>query len=235
MGIPGGRAWQKLRLEVSRSWVRAGRPSPWPPAQPPRHLVCNSGPRTLIWQGPGWVRINPHSTGSRAWNIPNTWEMVQVFTVVAINMKKIEAERQSGTLGINLPKSQSTFFFWLCWVFTVAQAFSSCSERGLLLVSIHRLLTGVASLVSLQSTGSIAHRLGSCGSRTRERRLNSCDARLTCSVTGGIFPDQGIHVSCPGRWILNHGATREALDPYFLLHLRGHVPDLLLCWSRALG
>ena len=137
LGIPGGRAWQKLRLEVSRSWVRAGRPSPWPPAQPPRHLVCNSGPRTLIWQGPGWVRINPHSTGSRAWNIPNTWEMVQVFTVVAINMKKIEAERQSGTLGINLPKSQSTFFFfWLCWVFTVAQAFSSCSERGLLLVSI---------------------------------------------------------------------------------------------------
>ena len=111
LGIPGGRAWQKLRLEVSRSWVRAGRPSPWPPAQPPRHLVCNSGPRTLIWQGPGWVRINPHSTGSRAWNIQNTWEMVQVFTVVAINMKKIEAERQSGTLGINLPKSQSTFFF----------------------------------------------------------------------------------------------------------------------------
>ena len=38
--------------------------------------------------------------------------MVQVFTVAAINMKKTEAERQSGTLGINLPKSQSTFFLF---------------------------------------------------------------------------------------------------------------------------
>ena len=38
---------------------------------------------------------------------------------------------------------------------------------------------------------------------------------LGCSAACGIFPDQGLNspafnVSCIGRWILNHRATREA-------------------------
>ena len=42
-------------------------------------------------------------------------------------------------------------YFWLCWVFIAGQAFSSCSEQGLLFVAIRGLLIA-ASLV-------MAHRL----------------------------------------------------------------------------
>ena len=38
-------------------------------------------------------------------------------------------------------------YFWLCWVFVAAWAFSSCGERGLLFVAVHGLLNAVASLV----------------------------------------------------------------------------------------
>ena len=40
------------------------------------------------------------------------------------------------------------FYFWLCWVFVAARAFSSCGEQGLLFVAVHRLLLAVASLVA---------------------------------------------------------------------------------------
>ena len=40
------------------------------------------------------------------------------------------------------------FYFWLCWVFLAARAFSSCGERGLLLVAARGFLIAVASLVA---------------------------------------------------------------------------------------
>ena len=40
------------------------------------------------------------------------------------------------------------FYFWLCWVFVAARAFSSCSERGLLFIAVRGLLVAVASLVA---------------------------------------------------------------------------------------
>ena len=38
-------------------------------------------------------------------------------------------------------------YLWLHWVFVAVRAFSSCAERGLLFVAVHRLLIAVASLV----------------------------------------------------------------------------------------
>ena len=38
-------------------------------------------------------------------------------------------------------------YFWLCWVFVSARAFSSCGKRGLLFVAVRGLLIVVASLV----------------------------------------------------------------------------------------
>ena len=40
------------------------------------------------------------------------------------------------------------FFFWLRWVFVDAWAFSSCGERGLLFVTVRRLLIAVTSRVA---------------------------------------------------------------------------------------
>ena len=50
------------------------------------------------------------------------------------------------------------------------QAFSSCSEQGLLFIAVRGLLTAVASVV-------VALGLSSCGSQALERRLSSCGAR----------------------------------------------------------
>ena len=56
-----------------------------------------------------------------------------------------------------------------------AGAFSSCSEQGLLFAAVRGLLTAVASLVA--EHGLSVRRLSSCGSRSLEHRLTSCDAR----------------------------------------------------------
>ena len=46
-----------------------------------------------------------------------------------------------------LPFIYLFIYFWLCWVFIAAQAFSSCGERVLLFVVVRGLLIAVASLV----------------------------------------------------------------------------------------
>ena len=77
----------------------------------------------------------------------------------------------------------------------VSRAYSPVAMRGPLYT--------VASLVAasgLQSTGSAAMAHG-----------------LRCASARGIFPDQrSNHVSCIGRWILYHWATREAPSYLFI-------------------
>lgn len=73
------------------------------------------GPITLIWQGKEWIRINAHGIQSKAWNIQNAQEMVDVIIVVAINKKKLVAEKQSETLRISPPKSRSTLLIAPTW------------------------------------------------------------------------------------------------------------------------
>ena len=50
-------------------------------------------------------------------------------------------------------------YFWLCCIFVASQAFSSCSEWGLLFIAGYRLLIAVASLVvehAVQGAGTSA-------------------------------------------------------------------------------
>ena len=87
----------------------------------------------------------------------------------------------------------SFFFFFLIYLLILfiylflaalglrccTRAFSSCSERGLLFIAVHGLLTTVASRCRAQALGPrasvvVAHGLSSCGSRDLERRLSSC-------------------------------------------------------------
>ena len=100
------------------------------------------------------------------------------------------------------------FFFFLIYLFNLfilaalglcccTRAFSSCGERGLLFVAVHRLLIAVASLVA-------EHRL-------QTRRLSSCGswAHLLRDV-GSSQTRARTRVPCIGRQTLNHCATREA-------------------------
>ena len=94
--------------------------------------------------------------------------------------------------------------------------FSSCSKPGLLFLTVHGLLTAVASLIAkhrLQHLGfsSCGMWLSSCSSWALEHRFSSRVLGLDCSVACGIFPDQyWIHASCIGKWILYHWIIREA-------------------------
>ena len=83
-------------------------------------------------------------------------------------------------------------------------AFSSCSEWGLLFIEVHRLLIAVASLVvehGLQVRG--LQQLQHAGSAVVAHGL-SCTTACRSSCTR-----DRTRVSCTGRQILNHCATRE--------------------------
>ena len=64
----------------------------------------------------------------------------------------------------------------------LCELFCICDEQGLLFIAVHRLLTGVASLVAEHRLkGALAsvvaaRGLNSCSSRALEHRLNSCGA-----------------------------------------------------------
>jgi len=45
-------------------------------------------------------------------------------------------------------KTYLFIYFWLHWVFTALQTFSSCYEEGLFFISVRRLLIAVASFVA---------------------------------------------------------------------------------------
>ena len=99
--------------------------------------------------------------------------------------------------------------------------FSSCGKGGHSLVALPSF--SLLGLLLLQSTGSgscgllfaATHGLSSCGSWALEHRLNHRGSQA--SLLGGMWdlPGLGIEpVSCIGRWILYHRATREAQDIY---------------------
>ena len=108
----------------------------------------------------------------------------------------------------NLANSYSFFFFFLLHLVFVAfaQAFSSCSEWGLLFVVVRGVLIVVASL-------AVEHRLqSSC--------LEVVAQGFSCSVACGIFPGKGSK-PCPLYWqadsypLCHQGSAGYPLDVYF--------------------
>ena len=90
------------------------------------------------------------------------------------------------------------FYFWLHWVFVAVRGlFSSCSERGLLL---------------LWSTGSRRAGFSSCG------HLGSVVVArgLSCSAARGIFPDQGSN-ACPLHWQADSQPLRHQGSPPIMI------------------
>ena len=62
----------------------------------------------------------------------------------------------------------------------------------------------------------VACGLSSCGSRALERRLSSERMGLVAPRHVGSSRTRArTRVPCIGRWILNHCATKEALNGYF--------------------
>ena len=133
---------------------------------------------------------------------------------------------------------KNVIYYWLCWIFVAVSGLSLAESRGgCSLVAVHRFL--MQWLLLLQSMGSRHVGFSSCSTRAQYlwctgsvlvvHGLSTCGAqaqylwctgsvlvvhRLSCSTACGIFPDQGLnHVSCIGRWTLNHWTPRESWMP----------------------
>ena len=65
-------------------------------------------------------------------------------------------------------------------------------------------------LLLLRSAGARAHGLSGCGCRAPEHRLSVCAHGLVAPQhVGSSWIKNWTHISCIGRWIPNHWATRE--------------------------
>ena len=109
-----------------------------------------------------------------------------------------------------------------------AQAFSSCSKRGLLLVAVCRLLIAVASLccraraLGTRASVAVARGLSSCGSWALERRLSSCGAQALLLHGMWDLPGPGLVPVSPalaGGFLttVTPGKSRKGLQRNMLL------------------
>jgi len=130
------------------------------------------------------VRLHSWFPGRHGWQtgteLTRQWEKFdsENSPVMSDNL----ADRQSDTIMDPIP-TPSSFSNWKCFLLKIylllaalglhccVQAFSSCSEQGLLLIVVRGLPIAVASLVAEhrslgpQASVVVAHRLSSCGGR----------------------------------------------------------------------
>ena len=88
-------------------------------------------------------------------------------------------------------------YFWLCWIFIAAQAFSSCGKKGPL----------SSCSVWTSPCGSF-----SCWGAWVLGRVDSVAVvhRICCCAVCGIFPTSHLtSVPCIGMWLLNRWTTRK--------------------------
>ena len=94
-------------------------------------------------------------------------------------------------------------YFWLQWVFIAARGPSPVSA-GEDYSSLQCTGFSLQWLLSLQSTGSRAHGLSTCGSQVLEHRLSSCGTRAQLLHAMWDLPGPGIEAVSPalaGRFL----------------------------------
>ena len=106
------------------------------------------------------------------------------------------------------------------WAFSISGewGYSSCDTQASHCSDFSCCRTNILGFVGFRS----------CDSWALEHRLNSWAQWLSCSAACGIFQDR-THVSCPGRLILYHWATREAEEAFFDCQV--HPQSSLSTWG----
>ena len=121
------------------------------------------------------------------------------------------------------------YLLWLCCVCVASWLFSSCGKQGPL-SSCGAQASPCRGFSCSRARAFRNSAFSSRGSWAPERKSTGSIVlahRLSCSLACGIFPDR-THVSCIGRQILYHWATREAqlcVYPHFIVTFSFHFPD----------
>ena len=106
----------------------------------------------------------------------------------------------------------SFIYGWLCWVFVDARVLSLAAVSGGLLFNVvRRLLIAEASPVAEHRPEVLGH--STCSTHSQQLW---CTGLVAPWHVGSSWPREWTHVSCIGRWILNHWTAREVPSPPFL-------------------
>ena len=89
----------------------------------------------------------------------------------------------------------------------------AAASGGLLFNVVRRLLIAEASPVAEHRPGALGH--VTCSEHSQQLW---CTGSVAPWHVGSSWTREGTHVSCIGRWILNHWTTREVPSPPFLQH-----------------
>ena len=100
-------------------------------------------------------------------------------------------------------------YFWLCWGFAVVGAFLESRRAGatlqLQLAASHcSSFSYYGAWAPTQPSVVVAPGLSSCGSRSLEHRLSSCELVVLRHTESQSLDWGSTCVSCIGRWILYH-------------------------------
>ena len=115
------------------------------------------------------------------------------------------------------------FQFWLRWVFAAHRLSLTVASGGY--SSLQRVGFLLPWLLLLQSTGCRHKSFSSCGMQAQQLWLTGCRAQAQQLWCTGLVAPRHVGssrtraqtcVPCLGRQILNHCATREALDTFLI-------------------
>ena len=156
-----------------------------------------------------FCRLSFHTLDSMLWSTKFNFDEVQFifFLLLPILLVSYLRNHQIQGLYVSLQECHSVGFILFKIISFIslflaalglhcsARALSGCSEQGLLVTVVLRLLGAVASL--LQSVGSRRAGFSSCDSQAPEHRLSSCDARAQLLLHAWDLPGPGVGPCTP--------------------------------------
>ena len=124
------------------------------------------------------------------------------FWTMLWNLNRMSYDLRKRRQMHSLRTFKKLIYFWLCWVFVAAQAFSLVMVSGSLVAKCRLLIAVVFLAVAhgLQGTWPSAcatRGLSSCSSQARGHRLNRVAPGLRRSAAHGIFPGRGLNAGLP--------------------------------------
>ena len=160
--------------------------------------------------------------------LPEIWSREPSLLTVAMPTTTYWSPHSGKGLSLQLSEHGTKFVILYFYLFIyygcsgsslLKELFSSCSKWGLFSTcGAWALHCGGFSWCRARALGHVGSEVAVCSSRAQAQWLWYMDLVALQCVGSSQTRDQ-THISCIGRWIFRHWATREAPDlPFFLKH-----------------